>query len=742
MRPGGPSGEGVIEGVAPAPALPPSDGLADPHPEAAPEEEGPSHGPEPGLAELIDSFGGTDGAAGRSGPFVYAPNGNINAGSVHGDQRVHNGSSGEGRGRRATRVREGPIPKADVRAAAFGFAEPEWFGSALGKLRLGPLFLAGRPGSGRRTAALNLLRRACGEDAPLRAVDGVTELDRWKPTDGTARGYLVDGLFPNRPLGPGVLGHVRSLLKQAKARMVIVLPDDAELLRRLEQDLHISPTVCEPPPPALVFCSCFEAMVPAQHERERLIAALGDRQALGDLLVPELVPAEVVELVTSIVEADGDPDALGDVGARLSYRAEQEVPEIIAKLRGDPDALAFLLSVCVFERVDHRIVREEADRLLELSHGRLTAMLPAVDAQGADTAERPNPDFVFRRSLTELLHAVRATRQAREIRTEGAYAHSVEAVVFVRHRQAEAVLRHVWREYGQLSDLLVEWLGEVHRSAELTGPVGQVMGSAASWGGGRRALRHIEALAGSERGSSRLIAARALGVAAEDPVLAAEVRYRLQRWSRAAGFRLRTTVAYACGGEYGLARPDLALHLLHTLVHDERFHDGEDQEARGRVPIAVRAALASLFRAGHEEKVFASLLDWLDTGDCEADYLLSLFGELLQFPGWFHQHLARGTHDATAIVGVIRLALNTDASFGTVCAALLRWSRWGQWEEIPGRAVENLFASLALSLRSGEFRLFVEMGEKGVDGWAGLEIARGALGRWRDGNHREHGEAA
>ncbi|NEE35011.1 hypothetical protein G3M53_57535, partial [Streptomyces sp. SID7982] len=153
----------------------------------------------------------------------------MNAGSVHGDQRVHNGPSGDGRGRRATRVREGPIPKAEVRAAAFGFAEPDWFGSALGKLRRGPLFLAGRPGSGRRTAALNLLRHACGEDAPLRAVDGVTELDRWRPTDGRARGYLVDGLFPNRPLGPGVLGHVRTLLKQAEARMVIVLPDDAEL---------------------------------------------------------------------------------------------------------------------------------------------------------------------------------------------------------------------------------------------------------------------------------------------------------------------------------------------------------------------------------------------------------------------------------------------------------------------------------------------------------------------------------
>ncbi|NEE27540.1 hypothetical protein G3M53_18990, partial [Streptomyces sp. SID7982] len=116
--------------------------------------------------------------------------------------------------------------------------------------------------------------------------------------------------------------------------------------------------------------------------------------------------------------------------------------------------------------------------------------------------------------------------------------------------------------------------------------------------------------------------------------------------------------------------------------------------------------------------------------------------ELLHYPEWFHQYLIRGTRESGAIVGVIHLALNADASFDTVCAALLRWAQRGQWDEIAGRAVENLFASLALSLRSGEFRLFVEMDEKGFDGWAGLEIARDALGRWRDGNHGEHGEAA
>ncbi|WNF30120.1 hypothetical protein RI138_26635 [Streptomyces sp. C11-1] len=701
--------------------------------------------PEWDFAALIDAIGGAAGAAGASRPFVYAPHGNINAGSVHGDQQVHNASAREGRGRRAATVREGPIPEAEVRAAAFGFAEPDWFGPALGKLRPGPLFLVGRPGSGRRTAALNLLRQACGEDAPLRALDGVTELDRWEPTDSSARGYLMDGLFPNRPLGSGVLGHVRSLLEQAEARMVIVLPDDAALLHRLEHDLHIRPTFCEPPPPARVFGSHFEAAVPGQHERERLLAALGHRHELGDLLVPELVPAEVVELVSAIVAADGDPDALGDVRARLSYRAEREVPQLIAELFGDPDALAFLLAACVFEGLDHRIVREEADRLLELSQGRLTAMLPATDAQGAEKAERPNPGFVFRRPLTELLRAVRATRQTREIRTEGAYAHSVEAVTFVRHRQAEAVLRHVWREYGQLSDLLVAWLGEVHRSGELTRPVGEVMGRAASWGGGRRALRHIGALAGAERTTGRLIAAHALGIAAEDPVLAAEVRYRLQQWSVAADFRLRTTVAYTCGAEFGLSRPAVALKLLRTLVLGGPVRDGAGQEAGDRVRMAVRAATLQLFRAGNEERVFGHLLDWLDAEQSDTEQLLVTFGQLLQYPRWFQWHLAEGSHRGRAITDTIHLALNTDVSFDTVCAALLNWSQWGQWDGKLGRAVENLFASLARSLRPGEFRLFVEMEEKGVDGWAGLEIARDALGRWRYGERggrrgrREHG---
>ncbi|MEV7288546.1 hypothetical protein AB0O01_29045 [Streptomyces sp. NPDC093252] len=707
-------------------------------PPATAGEESRSPGPElesTGLSELLDGLGGPPPRV-----LLYAPGGNINNGSVHGGQGVRNGPGDERRaagGARGTRVREGPIPETEVSAAGFGFARPAWFADALAELERGVLFLAGRPGSGRRTAALNLLRECGGDDAPLRALDGVTELDRWRPTDSTARGYLMDGLFPSSPLGPGVLGHLRSLLQEAGSRMVIVLPDDTALLRRLEQDLHVRPVGCEPPPPSQVFGARFAAVVPDRHERERLLAALTGGQ-LGELLAPELVPAEVAELIDALVAADGDPETLGDLRARLSYRAEREVPELVAALREDPEALAFLLTVCVYEGLDHRIVRGEAERLLRLSEGRLDALLPATDTQSGEKSGRPNPDFVFRRSLTELLRSVHAVRQPREIRAQGDYTHAVEPVVFLRYGQAEAVLRHVWREYGRLSELLVRWLRDVRRDNELTVPVGRVMGLAASWGGGRRALHHIQALADSERTTSRLIAAHALGIAAEDPVLATEVRYRMKDWSRVGGSRLRTTVAFACGAEYGLSRPDLALALLHRLVRRAVSEAGPDTpEGRGDPVLdAVRAAVHQLFRAGQERQVFHWLADLVDSDEGPAEYARVLISELLGRRRWFQGQLADRTEDGMLITRMIRGALNSEKTFGTTCRTLMKWADAARWDGTLFRAVETLFDDLGSGMRKGEFRLFVEMDREAAEGSAGLERARTALAEWRSGVRR------
>src|SRR5690606_3048419 len=160
---------------------------------------------------------------------------------------------------------------------------------------------------------------------------------------------------------------------------------------------------------------------------------------------------------------------------------------------------------------------------------------------------------------------------------------------------------------GRLSGLLTNWMGEVNGESDLTQPVGRVMGMAAWWGGGRRALLHIRELAESDRATGRAVAAYALGMAAEAPVLAREVKYRLFRWSVQSSWRVRCTVAHACGTSFGAARPDQAMRLLRNVYRGQ----GSQQETA--VGKAVRHALVNLFATGNQSTVFRHLATWADT---------------------------------------------------------------------------------------------------------------------------------
>ncbi|MCQ8828832.1 hypothetical protein [Streptomyces malaysiensis] len=684
-------------------------------------------GDEGSIPGIDDLFGGA-GRNGR-GPFIYAPNGNINTGSVHGGQRVSSHSHTTGAGTHRVEAREGPISEDEIEDAAFGFAEPEWFPEGLRKLDSGVLFLTGAPGSGRRTTALNLLHRHSGSMA-LRAVDSDMDLATWRPTHADARGYLVDGLVPKYPLRPGMVGNLRSLLHQANARMVIVLPEDPELVRRLERDLHVTPQVCRPAPPRAVFDARLRAAVPDPVHRNLLLAGL-EPGLLDDLLVPELVPAEVAELVAAVVDSGEDGTDATGLRNRLSFLAEGEVPDLIKDLRDDSDGLAFLLATCVFEGLDHRIIREESERLLEVAEGRLDSVLPPSEEgtgdQGKREQPRPNPHFVFRRSLEDLLRSVRAQCAPKEIRATSQYTFAVEPVRFTRQRQAETVLRYVWREYGRLSQVLTSWMDSVRNETELTQPVGRVMGMAAGWGGGRRALRHIGALAGSERRSSRIIAAHAMGVAAKDPVLATEVKHRLREWSWARSQQLRSTVAYTCGTDFGLSRPDLAMRLLGGL------HHGLDDEGESAVRRAVDSALVGLFNSGSQTLVFRHLAEWAGQEGTDAELALRNFPRLLADPSWFQQQLLGAGECAWQIVDLVHRTLDDDDTFDTTARHLIGWCRMAAWSEQQKEAVETLLTALAQDMRHGVFRLFVVIDRHEDTDLVGRDIARRALNVWREG---------
>ncbi|MFF7592386.1 hypothetical protein ACFZCK_33410 [Kitasatospora purpeofusca] len=671
--------------------------------------------------------------------LIIAPQANINTGSVRGGQHVANGGVlAHGR----PEAHEGPISAPEVLGACAGFAEPAWFGTALAELDGGILFLHGEAGTGRRTAALNLLQRHSGSSTDLCALDGDVDLSAWRPVGSGVRGYLVHGLLPQYLPGPAGLANLRRLLRDADARMVVMLPNEPDRIRALVRDLHVVPVRCDPPPPPAVFEARLRAAVPDPDRRGELLGRL-EPGLLDSLLAPELLPFQVAELVTAMAASGGDGPDHAELREHLNSLAKTDVPELLKPLRHDPEGLAFLLATCVFEGFDHRVVRDEADRLLALADGRLGDVLPngggaeREDASGGGDRKQPNPDFVFRRSLEELLDAVRARCGPREIRRHNRVTYSVEPVRFTRHRQAETVLQHVWRQYGKLPGLLTEWLkAALLGDTELAGPVGQVMGLAAGWGGGRRALRHIQDLALTDHASGRTAAAYALGVAARDTVLVVEVKSLLRKWSEGKDWRLRITAARACGTEFGLSRPGVALTLLRSAYRGAK---GEEE----RVARTVRLSLRSLSAAGNQSTVLHRIAAWAERPGEAAQLALDVLPALLNDdPEWFLAELRAGGEDAALLTALVRRILDDDGRFDAACRVLIDWCRVAGWGTVLRPAVETLLTDLARDLGRGALRLFVEIDNDEDPDIVGRSIAQYALTAWRRGDQQYHRAAA
>ncbi|MFJ9448147.1 hypothetical protein ACIRRH_40985 [Kitasatospora sp. NPDC101235] len=699
-------------------------------PDERPAIEGPPGAPDdPDFDDVEEEFA----AWGAGRPFIYAPGGNINTGSVHGDQRVENSAAGAalGGGERVE-AQDGPISWPEILAAQTGFAEPDCFPEALRTLGTRLLFLTGEPGTGRRTTAINLLVESSGKSMVLRALDSDSDLSSWRPTHSEARGYLVHGLSPAVRLGPAAVAKLRQRLEDAQAFMVVMLPYDANRLRGVVRDLDLSPVRYAPPPPRAVFDARLEAVVPDAGRRQALLARL--EADLDELLAPELMPAQVAELVDEVSRAGDEGPDPADLGQRLSFLAETEVPDLLKELREDPDALAFLLVTSVLEGLDYRIVRDETDRLLKLADGRLDAVLrPSVDGDGQ--APRPNPTFVLRRSLDELLATIRAERLPGEVLVARDFTYTVEPVRFKRHRQAETVLRYVWRQYGDVSGLLTEWMDNVSGTdRELAEPMGRMVGLAAGWGGGRRALQRIHDLAKSDRAQSRRMAAYALGIAAQDPLLASEVKHRLGDWSVAGGSRLRSTVAHACGRDFGASRPELAVSLL------RRCYRGEEGEERV-VARSVAESLSRLFSDGRQPVVFRQLMRWADRPGKDAGFALEIFSRLLWYPSWFGQQLRTETEFTDGVMTAIRRALNDDQLFGPTCDGLLHWCLTATSDESLRAVVETLLTALAQDMRPGELRLLVEIDRSDAPDLVGRDIAHRALEAWRRGEPQSYPSA-
>lgn len=646
--------------------------------------------------------------------------------AVHGGQHLNGGEDG-GPGGGSVDVREGDVPAERTVEAMAGFAEPSWFGTALERLRADRVvFLAGPAGTGRRTAALNLLHRHTGGFA-LRALDSDADLTAWSPGSAPARGYLADGLLEPRAtaLDTIALDRLKSALHRADSCLVVVAPPAPAVLAHLTDVLHTPPVRAVPPPPRAVLDARLAAVLDGPAGAERALAAL-PAGLLDGILQPGLHPAQVAEIATEVVRVVRQGAEAEGIGEHLSFHAAQRAPQLIDGLRDSPEDLALLLATCVFEHFDQGAVEEEARRLLAVADGRLGTGVPAEDEEAADR-------FVLRRSRTERLAAIGARPGPAELRSTTAYSYLAEPVAFTRHLQGQAVLEHVWREHPDAGGLIVEWLRGTPAADGRGDRAGFVLGRLAQWTSGRYALGPAEELAASHRPADWRMAARALGAASTDPVLATVVKARLRGWSRLDSVSRRCTVALACATEFGLARPELALTLLRSVC-------GGRADDTGAVASAVRRALLSLFAepAGRLALVERLRL-WARAGGTSREIACATTAQLLRTaayshePGeWWTRHLLgrQGVvNGPVAGLELITCALGERTGYEPMRAALLEWQRRAAADPRRAPVVEHLAEQLGKDLRGGVLRLFTELAK--ADPAPGSRRAGEALAAWR-----------
>ncbi|GHF23296.1 hypothetical protein [Streptomyces morookaense] len=649
---------------------------------------------------------------------------------VQGGQHLGTGGDGLTAGvfaqTESVELREGPISAEQTALAMKGFAEPPWFAAAVERLDSRVVFLVGEEGTGRRTGALNLLQRYT-RSFDLRAVEADADLTGWDAGSTQARGYLVDGLLETRVTGLDAiaLDRLKAELRRADACMVIVVRTTPGILAHVGDRLHTEPVRVVPPPSRMVFDAWLAATLPGPGQAEAALAALPDG-LLDEILKPHLAPAQVVEIVTEVVRTAQGETRAGSLRERLSFNAAERAPQLLGAVRGRPEDLALLLSTCVFEHFDQAIVEEEAERLLALAAGRL-------HASGWD----PEPDlpsaaggFAFARTQRERLTAIEAYRAREHVRSTSTYSYVTEPVVFVRHLQGRALLEHVWREYREASGLLVEWLRQTPAADGRADRAGFILGQFAQWSSGHRALEPAEELARSAKPGDWRMAARALGAASTHPVLATAIKARLRGWSRSPVVARRCTVALACATEFGLARPETALRLLHAVLTGA----GEESSA---VETAVRSALVALFaEEANRTRLITTLLQWSRSqSTAERRAASATVAQLLRAAApsgeageWWTRHLLS---DSTQSPGLelIRTALMEPAAFETARAALLDWQRRAGTDPQRARVVEHLTDRLAPHLRGGVLRLFADL-ERAQPAPGSRRAAR-ALADWR-----------
>ncbi|MFI1380925.1 hypothetical protein [Embleya sp. NPDC020886] len=475
-------------------------------------------------------------------------------------------AAGPGALGRPRQAREGPIWQEESDLVRRTFVPPKGYLRARSMLARQLILLTGEAESGKRTLALHLLQDQYIEK--VIALDPEEDLTTRRIQRD--RGYLIDCAGADLLTGytRDDLEAVRRRLVERDSVLVVTAVARAPVLA-LWAPWHVP---CERPDPLQVLHSHLAHHLGRDWERRHL----------------DLVDEDIAELV----RADGGrPGRAAGIAGDLADLADgrftrtqvldalrdREHAAVEAWLRANPGRAdwALMIAAAVFEGQDYGIVAERATALREA----LLARLPIAAGEPADGWPP--------RARTERLAVIDATSVAADATRGGAH-YRLDVVGFNRPHWAAAVRAHVRDAYPDLRDAFVDWLAttpryppDVHRIAA------RAAGDFIAGGRGHRPLAPVLRWVREDE-AKRAMVVPALRAAAQDAVVATQVRHLLTSWSRDAtdsGLRLMAARAYP-----GLA----SVYPGRTMTELLRLARTGDRS----VAAAARAGIVTLCRDG------------------------------------------------------------------------------------------------------------------------------------------------
>ncbi|MFD5420559.1 hypothetical protein ACFWJT_21355 [Streptomyces sp. NPDC127069] len=582
------------------------------------------------------------------------------------------------------------------------------------------LVLTGTPFTGRRAAALMLLRSVGA--TPVHALDSTTAPGRLADlfgTPGKAGGYVLCDLPTSRddPLREAQFNVLRDLMHERKTHLVITTGVGAYL------EDAIRPEEWRPPGQKGVLAARLAADVGAE-AAARLLAL----PAVAEFLSRDHQLREVVGYATELRQyAVGrrDESELADYSLRALKHQVREwfaEPEEIVHLREK----AFLVALAAFDGGPYALTAELSDLLYS-------------ELQRVGDPNRFEAIPVFSTHIGKRLQLARAKTYPEREDTEWGEVTQLKAA-FRDDRTALVLLPEVWTGHPAARPALVKWLNGL---ADDGRPLVRTRAAATAAVLARTDLPStmaliIEPWARSDRARRRTTAVSALTLAHQ--IEAPNIPRIIDGWSTDADDPRPCWVAVRAQGLIGTGRPEAALAALRVQAHRQHGKKTADQQVLDELPKSV----ALLLLSPRSDTVLAELLRTMP--DHRSALELAVRGFLTACArrdeeaghgrppilDWYARAAHEADPSAPGIVRLLREALD-DRAFTEEAEQVLRgWIQAADQDEATEWALAALLAALAATPREISRLDYLLRNPQGADGGPVPKVAarlRAALPR-------------